>query len=148
MSIWKTPLSLEKINARGQNTLASHLNIKFTSFTDNTLTASMPVDETTCQPLGILNGGASCALIETLASTAANFAIDQTTCFCVGLSLDASHLKAVRKGNHVIATTTPIHIGRSTHVWLVEIVNSAGKKVCAGRMTMLVRHRVEKDNKE
>jgi len=139
--IWFNPPDLAVINARGQDTLASHLHIIFTEAGDDYLVATMPVDERTCQPMGIINGGASCALAETVASTAANFVVDQTQRYCLGLDIMANHLRPAFKGGHVKAIARPIHLGRKTHVWNVDLYNDENKHTCAVRMTMAVLQR-------
>jgi len=138
--IWHQKPSIEDLSRRSVNTMASHLGMEFIEVGSTYLKARMPVDERTKQPLGILNGGASCALIETLASTAANYCVDQAGCYCVGLDLNANHLRSVYQG-FVTATTKPFHLGKSTQVWSVEIVDDAGKLICVGRMTMSVLQR-------
>ncbi len=130
--------SLEALNQRSKNTLAEHLNICFVEIGSDYLKATMPVDQRTVQPLRILNGGASCALIETAASTAANACIDQTKEYCVGLDINANHLRVATEGSVVSALVTPVHIGRKTQVWSVEISNEKAQKICIGRMTMMV----------
>jgi 1,4-dihydroxy-2-naphthoyl-CoA hydrolase len=117
--------------------LAAHLNIQFIESGDDYLTASMPVNHTTIQPLGILHGGASCVLAETVGSTAANFCIDFDKHRAVGLDINANHLKTVREGL-VIATATPIHLGRRTQVWRIVIKDEAGRQTCESRLTMAV----------
>lgn len=137
MSIWRQPIDIQTLNARGKQTLAEHLQITFTEYTDNSLTATMPVDHRTQQPLGILNGGASCALAETVSSTAANFCVDQTIEYCVGLDINANHLRPAQQGL-VTAITRPVHIGRRTQVWVIDIFNEEQKQICIARMTMAV----------
>ena len=140
MKIWQEPISIDAITSRAAGTLAEHLEIQFTEVGDDYLKATMPVDERTRQPLGILNGGASCALAETVSSTAANFCVKQATHYCVGLDINANHLRSARAGL-VIATTRPIHLGRSTHVWHIDIHDQAGHPICVSRMTMAVLSR-------
>jgi len=140
MSIWIEKISLEALNQRSANTMAEHLGIAFTDFGDDYLQATMPVDERTRQPLGILNGGASCALAETVGSTAANFCVDQSQCYCVGLSINASHLRPARKGL-ITAIAKPLHLGRRTQVWEITMCNDQNKKICVSRLTMVVIER-------
>src|SRR5690606_18654073 len=121
MTIWHHPnLTLDALNQRGQNTLVSLLDIKFIDIGDNYLTASMPVDDRTRQPIGILHGGANVVLAETIASTAANAVIDIKTHYCVVLEITANHIRPVRSGI-VFGHCSPYHIGRSTQVWHIEI---------------------------
>jgi 1,4-dihydroxy-2-naphthoyl-CoA hydrolase len=141
MRIFKEGTTLELINGWSKNSLAGHLGITFTNIGDNSLEARMPVDTRTQQPLGLLHGGASVALAETLGSVAATLCVDDNK-FCVGLEINANHLKAARSG-FVTGTTTPIHIGRQTHVWEIRITNEANELVCISRITMAI---LEKKN--
>lgn len=136
MSIWKKPFSLEGMNKMSTNSLVEHLKIEFTEIGDDYIKASMPVDKTTHQPMGLLHGGASVALAETVGSTGAMLASDEGFAG-VGLEINANHMRGVRSG-HVHATARPLHIGRTTHVWSIEIVNDEGKMVCASRLTMAI----------
>ena len=140
MTIWHSTFSLEQINQRGNHTMASHLGIFFTKITDATLTASMPVDHRTLQPLGRLNGGASVALAETVGSTASNLCVNLERQVCVGLSINANHVRAATQGS-VFATASPIHIGRSTHVWQIKINDDNERLICLSRLTMSVLQR-------
>lgn len=133
--IWHHTPTLKDLNERSKNTLAEHMGMEFTEVGQDYLKARMPVDCRTRQPLGILNGGASCALIETIASTAANYCVDQSVCYCVGLDINANHLRSAYDG-YVTAITKPIHIGKRTQVWSVDIFGEDGKQICLGRMTM------------
>jgi 1,4-dihydroxy-2-naphthoyl-CoA hydrolase len=137
MSIWKTPISLEALHRRSQNTLVELLSIVFIEIGDNCLKATMPVDERTKQPVGIMHGGASCVLAETLGSTAANFVVDYKQHYCVGLSINTNHIKSVREGK-VLGVTTPIHLGRSTQVWNIDIFNDDGALISTTRLTMAI----------
>lgn len=138
--IWSHNPTLEDLNKRSTSTMAENMGIEFTEVGPNYLKARMPVDQRTRQPLGILNGGASCALVETIASTAANFCVDQRTAYCVGLDLNANHLRSVSSG-YVTAITRPVHIGKSTQVWSVDIFDDLDKQICVARMTMMVMQR-------
>ncbi|MDP3562511.1 MAG: hotdog fold thioesterase [Legionellaceae bacterium] len=140
MALWFQPITIELLNDRSKNTMADFLDIKFTEVTDDTLTATMPASDRTKQPLGIIHGGANVVLAETVASTAANIAVDLTKFYCVGLEINANHLRSVREGL-VTAITRPIHIGRTTHVWSIEIYNEEGKQTCISRMTACVLSR-------
>jgi 1,4-dihydroxy-2-naphthoyl-CoA hydrolase len=133
--IWHITPTLKDLNERSKNTMAEHMGMEFTEVGRDYLKARMPVDHRTRQPLGILNGGASCALIETIASTAANYCVDQSVCYCVGLDINANHLRSAYDG-YVTAITKPIHIGKKTQVWSVDIFSEDGKQICVGRMTM------------
>src|SRR3989344_2113219 len=136
MSIWVEKISKEILKERSRNTLAEYLNIEFIEIGEDYLIATMPVNHTTVQPMRILNGGASCALAETVASTAANHCVDQSKNFCVGLDINANHLKSAKEGDMVRALTKPIHLGRSTQVWSVDIFNQENEHVCIARMTL------------
>ena len=140
MSIWKMPISHELLTARSQSTFAEYIGIQFTEIGDDYLKATLPVDHRTKQPLGLLNGGVSAALAETVASTAANYCVDQTVSYCVGLDINANHLRPAVDGL-VMATAKPIHLGAKTQVWEIKIENEAGKLVCISRMTMAVVYR-------
>ncbi|EOX4450244.1 hotdog fold thioesterase [Vibrio alginolyticus] len=137
MSIWKKPVSIEILNATSKNTLIEHLQIKYTDFTDDSLTATMPVCSFTHQPLGMLHGGASVVLAETLGSLAANFSVDEGS-YCVGLDINANHVRAMRSG-HVIGTAKPVHLGISTQVWQIDITDERGRLVCTSRLTIAVK---------
>ena len=137
MSIWFKAFTLTDLNKRSADTMADFLGIQFTEITDDTLTATMPVNERTKQPIGILHGGANVVLAETIASTAANLAVDLEHFYCVGLEINANHIRSVREGL-VTGITRPIHLGRTTQIWHVEIYNEEGKQTCVSRMTAAV----------
>ncbi|ASO30893.1 esterase [Vibrio anguillarum] len=137
MDIWKKPIDLITLNATSKNTLIEHLNIIYTDYTDHSLSATMPVCHFTHQPLGMLHGGASVVLAETLGSVAANFSVDQEH-YCVGLDINANHVRAMREGI-VIGTATPIHLGISTQVWQINITDERERLVCTSRLTVAVQ---------
>lgn len=137
MSIWYRPITIEEINLRSKNTLSDYMGIEFIEVTDNSISAAMPVTNNLKQPIGILHGGANVVLAETLASTAANYAVDLKNYYCVGLEINANHIRSVNEGT-VIAITTPIHIGKTTHIWSVEIRNEKQQITCISRMTAYV----------
>ncbi|KTC69385.1 esterase [Legionella birminghamensis] len=137
MAIWFKEVTLDDLNRFGKNSMSEFLGIQFIEIGDNFLKASMPVTERTKQPFGLLHGGANVVLAETIASTAANGVIDSKKFYCVGLEINANHLRAVTKGI-VTAKASPIHIGRTTQVWEVDIFNEEGKKTCVSRMTAAV----------
>jgi uncharacterized protein (TIGR00369 family) len=137
MKIWQTYIDLESISARGKNTMVDFLGIEFFEIDDNYLKAKMPVNERTRQPLGIMHGGASCVLAETVGSTAANYAVDQQTHYCVGLDINTNHIRSIREG-YVIGTAKPYHLGKSTQVWSIEIVNEKAQLISINRLTMAV----------
>lgn len=140
MTLWKTPISLEQITERGKNTMVTCLGIEFIEIGDQYLKATMPINEKTKQPIGIMHGGASCVLAETIGSTAANFAVDIEQHYCVGLSIMTNHIKAIREGL-VIGTATAIHIGRTTQVWNIDIVDQTEQLISSTRLTMAVLNR-------
>ena len=140
MSIWKTPISLGSIAERSANTMAEHLGIEFIEFDDNSLTAIMPVDHRTTQPLGIMHGGASCVLAETVGSTAANYAVDQKINYCVGLDINTNHIRSIRQAS-VCGVASPFFLGRSTQVWSITIKDEAGRLISVNRLTMAVMTR-------
>jgi uncharacterized protein (TIGR00369 family) len=137
MSLWQTPVSLEIIAQRNQDTMSTHLGIEFIEVGADYLKARMPVDQRTKQPLGIMHGGASCVLAETVGSVAANYSVDLNKEYCVGLDINTNHLRQARSG-YVIATARPIHVGRKTHVWSIEIHNEQGELVSINRLTLMV----------
>lgn len=138
-SIWKKPANLETINSFSLDGMVGHLGIHITDLTDSTMTASMPVDVRTKQALGLLHGGASAALLETIASVAANWSVGEDA-YCVGVELNINHLKAKTEGE-VHATARPLRLGRSIQVWNVDVRDEDGELVSSGRMTMAVRQR-------
>lgn len=140
MTTWFQPLTLEALNQRSAHTLAEFLEIRFTAFTDETLTATMPASPRAKQPLGIVHGGANVVLAETVASTAANCAVDWSQFYCVGLEINANHLRSVREGL-ITAVTRPIHLGRSTQVWQIDLFDEDGRPSCVSRMTAAILKR-------
>jgi 1,4-dihydroxy-2-naphthoyl-CoA hydrolase len=138
MRIWKTEFTLEGLNQSGANTLGEHIGIEFIDAGDDFLTARMPVDQRTVQPFGILHGGASVSLAETLGSVASVLCIDITKNRAVGLEINANHLKAVPSGSFVTGTVKPVRIGKSIHVWNIEIRNPKGELSCISRLTVAI----------
>ena len=134
---FRAPVSIEELNRLSQGTLIEHLGIVFTAAGEDWLQATMPVDERTRQPYGILHGGASVVLAETLGSSAGNLCVDTTREVCVGLEINANHLRATRTGT-VTGTARAVHVGRTTQVWDIRIENEAGKPVCVSRLTLAV----------
>ena len=137
MSLWRTTPDIKKLNDAGKNTISEVLDIRFESFDDESLTASMVVDQRTHQPFGLLHGGASVVLAETVGSMAAYLCVDPTKSYCVGLEINANHLRGVRSGR-VTATARMVHLGRTTQVWDIRLVNDEGKVNCVSRLTMAV----------
>lgn len=136
MSIWKTQMSVPELQRFMKNTLVEHLGIEIVEIGDDYLKASMPVDTRTHQPMGILHGGASVVLAETVGSMAAQLAAEPGHP-CVGLEVNANHLSSIKTGL-VYGTAKPIHIGRSTQVWEIRIMDEHDKAVCVSRLTMSV----------
>lgn len=137
MSIWFQPFSLEELHRRGLRTMVHHLEIEFTEIGDDYLKATMPVSEKTQQYMGILHGGASCVLAETVGSVAANCAIDHHKYRAVGQEISASHLRPVSSGK-VTAITRSIMLGKRSQVWEIKLYNDQGKMSCISRLTMAV----------
>jgi 1,4-dihydroxy-2-naphthoyl-CoA hydrolase len=139
MAIWFKPVKLEDLQLFSVS-MPTHIGIEFAEVGDDFLRARMPVDQRTRQPHGILHGGASVALAETLGSTGAGFVIDRTKYRCVGQEINANHIRAVSEG-WVIGTARPIHLGRRSHVWEIRIVDEQDRLVCISRITMFVLDR-------
>jgi len=137
MGIFKAGTTPEMLNEWSRNTLAEQIGMEFTVVGEDYLEARMPVDRRTHQPLGLLHGGASVALAETMGSVAAMLTVDISQQYCVGLEINANHIKSARDG-YVTGITRPIHIGRKTQVWDIRISNEAGELVCISRITMAV----------
>lgn len=137
MSLWRTTPNIDQLNAAGKNTISEVLDIRFESFDDESLTASMVVDHRTHQPFGLLHGGASVVLAETVGSMAAYLCVDTSKFYCVGLEINANHLRGVRSGR-VSAVARPVHIGRTTHVWDIRLTDDSGKLNCISRLTIAV----------
>ncbi|NVJ85419.1 MAG: hotdog fold thioesterase [Algoriphagus sp.] len=135
--IFQSKPSLEELNKSSENTLVSHLGIVFTKLGSDSITATMPVDARTKQPLGLLHGGANVVLAETLGSIASSLTIDTSKQTCVGLEINANHLKSVRSGT-VKGIAAPIHLGRSTQVWEIKIYNENESLCCISRITMAI----------
>jgi len=137
MSIWRSLQSLEDLNGNRQGTLIENLGILFTEIGDDFVRGTMPVDTRTVQPYGLLHGGASVALAETLGSMGAAMCVDAAEYQVVGQEINANHVRAARSGL-VTGTARALHLGGRTHVWSIEIVNDAQKLVCISRITMAV----------
>jgi 1,4-dihydroxy-2-naphthoyl-CoA hydrolase len=135
--VFLTLPSLEQLNIVRRASLVDHLGIEFTGIGTDYLEATLPVDARTIQPMGVLHGGANVVLAETLGSVAASLTIDLEKQYCVGLEINANHLKSVKEGK-VKGTARPLHVGRSTQVWEIQIVNEAGQLCCVSRITMAI----------
>ncbi len=135
--IWKTPIDLEKLNQTCENTLSHFLGIQFTHVDHNSLTATMHIQKHHMQPMGIMHGGASCVLAETIGSVAAHFCVDPSNKRCVGLDININHLRQV-VGGILTAVTTPLHLGKTTQVWEIKIWNEFQKLIAISRLTIAV----------
>ena len=143
MTLWKTQATLEQITKRSKDTLIEHLGIEFVEIGDDFLKARMPVDARTRQPAGLLHGGASAALAETLGSVAARLCVDWETKTIVGLEINAHHIHPVTDG-WVTGVATPIHVGNMTQLWDIRIYNELEKLVCVARLTVANRDKPQK----
>lgn len=137
MRLFNSLTNLASLKDMSRNTMVEHLGITFTAIGDDYIEATMPVDHRTHQPLGMLHGGASLALAETLGSVAGHSCLDNTKQYCVGIEINANHIKSVREGI-VTGRTTPIHIGKRTQVWEIRITNEQKELVCISRITLAV----------
>ncbi|HTK99320.1 MAG TPA: hotdog fold thioesterase [Pseudomonadales bacterium] len=137
MSIWFAAPDLGELNRIHEGTAVSALGIRITAWSENSLTGTMPVDHRTKQPWGLLHGGASVLLAETLGSAASMCCVDQTKWLCVGLDVNANHLRGVRDGM-VTGVAQAIHLGRTSHVWGIEIRTEDDRLVCVARLTATV----------
>jgi 1,4-dihydroxy-2-naphthoyl-CoA hydrolase len=137
MSVWKNKVDLATINSWSEGTLGQTLGMRFTELGEDFLRGTMPVDQRTRQPFGLLHGGASVALAETLGSCAANLCLDPKVELAVGLDINANHVRAATSGD-VTGTARAVHIGRSTQVWEIRIEDDRQRLVCISRLTMAV----------
>ena len=137
MSLFNAAITLESLTQMSSRTMVEHLGIQFTAIGDDSIEAKMPVDHRTHQPLGLLHGGASVTLAETLGSIAATACLDLRIQYCVGLEINANHIKSVKEG-WVYGTARPLHIGKKTHVWEIKITNEKKELVCVSRITLAV----------
>ena len=140
MSIWRVVPTPDELTARGGNSMPGFLGIRFTEVGADFLRASMPVNERTHQPFGLLHGGASVALAETLGSVASMLCIDTAEYMCVGQEINANHLRGISSGT-VTATAKPFHLGGRSHVWHIEIRDESERLVCVSRLTMAIIER-------
>lgn len=140
MSIWKSPKTVQEMNSLHEATLVQYIGINFIHIGADFVRATMPVDQRTRQPYGLLHGGASVVLAETLGSMGAAMCIDIQEYQCVGQEINANHVRAGRSGL-VTGTARPVHLGGRSHVWAIDIVNDAGKLVCTSRLTVAIIRR-------
>lgn len=139
MSIWfADKIEIGVFKNMNANTIVEYLGIEFTEIASDYIVATMPVDHRTVQPFRVLHGGASVVLAETLGSCASFLVVDANKYYCVGQTINANHIKSAKEGEQVIATAKPIHLGRSSHVWNIEIKNERNELVCISRLTMAV----------
>ena len=143
MSIWfKMDWNIEKLNQLSANTMNDLIGIKFTEVGENYLKATMPVDRRTIQAYGLLHGGASATLAETVGSVASVMVVDPELYYCVGVEINANHLRSAKDGI-VTATATPLHLGMSSHVWDIKIIDKNEKLICASRLTVYVKKKIK-----
>jgi len=141
MSFWfKSNLSIEDVRPLGKGTMSEHIGIEWLEVGENFLRARMPVDHRTQQPYGLLHGGASMTLAETIGSVASAMVVDHSIYYCVGLEINANHIRSAKEG-YVTGIATPVHIGSTTHVWDIRIYDKAEKIVCISRLTVAVLSR-------
>ena len=142
MPIWfNKSLSLPSVVPLGGQTMGEHLGMEWVAIGDDHLKMKMPVDHRTIQPYGLLHGGASCALAETIGSLASHFVIDSEKYICVGLEINANHIRSATKG-YVTATCIPLHIGKTTQVWDIKIHDDREKLICISRLTVAILKKV------
>jgi 1,4-dihydroxy-2-naphthoyl-CoA hydrolase len=137
MSLWQQEISLDRINSMFQATLGATLGMRITDIGDDYVRGTLPVDVRTVQPYGLLHGGASVALAETLGSLAGMLTLDPAIEAAVGLDINANHVRGVKSGT-VTGTARPLHLGRSTQVWEIRIEDERQKLVCISRLTLAV----------
>ena len=130
-------LSVEKLKPLGPNTMAAHIGIEWVEVGENFIKAKMPVDHRTNQPYGLLHGGASCVLAETLGSVASAMVIDHSKFYCVGIEINANHIRGVKAG-YVTGVVLPLHLGSTTHVWEIKIHDEREKLTCVSRLTVAI----------
>ncbi len=138
MSIWHQAISLDDMNESAKDSATSHVGIEFIESGEDYIVARMPVDNRTRQKYGILNGGASCLLAESLGSHASSLCLDPEQQYCVGLDINANHIRSISEG-YVYGTSKPIHLGRSTHVWEIIIRDDSERIICISRLTMMIK---------
>ena len=138
MSIWfDKNLSVEKLKPFGLGTMTEHLDLEWVEVGDDFLKARLPVNQKTIQPYGLLHGGASCVLAETIGSVGSAMVVDHSKYYCVGLEINANHIKGVRKG-YVTGVATPLHLGSTTHVWEIRMYDESEKLTCISRLTVII----------
>ena len=138
MSIWfHKNITSQDLSGLMKNTMPEFLDFKWEEVGADFLKLSMPVTSKTCQPYGFLHGGASCVLAETIGSVASALVIDREKFYCVGLEINANHLRSVSEGR-VVAVSSPLHLGKSTHVWDIKIYDDNESLICVSRLTVAI----------
>ena len=138
MTTWfNKNVSVEDLEPLGKGTMTEHLGFEWVEIGNDFLKAKMPVDHRTIQPYGLLRGGASCVLAETIGSVASHLVIDPSKFYCVGIEINANHIRSAKEG-FVYGTCSPLHIGSSTHVWDIRITNEEEKLICISRLTVAI----------
>jgi 1,4-dihydroxy-2-naphthoyl-CoA hydrolase len=140
VSIWRVNPTPAQLNERGSKSMPGYLGIQFTEIGTDFLRATMPVDARTHQPFGLLHGGASVTLAETIGSVASLLCVDEAQYLCVGQEINANHLRGIASGT-VTATARPFHLGNRSHVWHIEIRDENERLVCVSRLTMAIVER-------
>ena len=136
--IWfNKEIRLEDVLVFGKGTMGEHIGIEWSEIGDDYLKARMPVDHRTVQPYGLLHGGASAALAETVGSVASALVVDHSKYYCVGLEINANHIRGIKEG-YVTGTASPLHLGKSTHVWDIKIQDAQDKLICVSRLTVAI----------
>lgn len=137
-SIWfNKEVKITDLDSFTPHTMSKHLGMQWLEIGPDYLAMKMPVDHRTRQPYGLLHGGASCALAETVGSVASHLVIDPATHLCVGLEINANHVRGIREG-FVIARAIPLHLGKSTHLWDIKILDEHNKLICVSRLTVAI----------
>ncbi len=137
-NIWfHKDLSIDQLKDLGKETMSEHLGFEWMELGENFLSGSLPVDHRTKQPYGLLHGGASCVLAETIGSVASAMVVDGTKFICVGMEINANHIRSARQGK-VIGKATPLHLGNSSHVWDIRIHDEAERLICVSRLTVAI----------
>ena len=137
MSIWMQKVTVRDLNKLSDKSMVSYIGIEFTEIGEDYICAKMPVDHRTHQPDGLLHGGASVALAETLGSVASNLCVNRDKKICVGLDINANHVRSARNG-YVSGIAKPVHLGASTHIWEIRISNEKNSLICIARLTMAI----------
>lgn len=134
---WFAPVDLEQLNTVNERDMMSRLGLVYTDVSDDAIEAEFEIDARTRQPFGLLHGGISCAVSESMGSIAANMCIDRTRFVCVGIEINASHLRGASSGK-VRARCTPVRVGRTTHVWQTDLYDENNRHLCVSRLTVAV----------